>query len=111
MTYVPPATSISLDARKRNKRKGDMGILARLLHRHKSAYTKHMPIEPQQEKLYSVKEAAELLGVGRQRIYDLIDADRLDFRKIGRDIFISETDLRHIRPGKTKTGRPKKALE
>ena len=67
-----------------------------------------MPIEPIQEKLYTVKEAAEILGVGRQRVYDLINAGRLSARKIGRDIIISESELENIKPGKTKTGRPRK---
>ncbi len=56
----------------------------------------------------TVKEAAERLGVGIQRVYDLIDAGRLEVHRSGGRIFIHERDLKNIKPGKGKGGRPRK---
>lgn len=58
------------------------------------------------EKLLSVKQAAEILGVNRQRVQQLIESERLPARKVGSYYVICESDLELIR--KRKTGRPPK---
>ncbi len=59
------------------------------------------------EKLLSVKESAEILGVNRQRIQALISQGRLPAQKIGNSYVIKESDLTLI--AERKTGRPPKA--
>jgi excisionase family DNA binding protein len=58
------------------------------------------------EKLLSVSEAAEILGVVRQRVLQLIYADRLDAEKVGRQYVIRESNLNAVK--NRKNGRPKK---
>ncbi len=58
------------------------------------------------EKLLSVKESAEILGVNRQRIQALISQGRLPAQKIGNSYVIKESDLTLI--SERKTGRPPK---
>ena len=58
------------------------------------------------EKLLSVKESAEILGVNRQRIQALISQGRLPAQKIGNSYVIKESDLPLI--AQRKTGRPPK---
>lgn len=55
-------------------------------------------------KLLSVAEAAEILGVTRGRVNQLISEERLPAQKIGRAYAIKEVDLKLVedRP----TGRP-----
>ena len=59
------------------------------------------------EKLLSVKESAEILGVNRQRVQALISQDRLPAQKIGNSYVIKESDLELVK--NRKTGRPPKA--
>ena len=58
------------------------------------------------EKLLSVKESAEILGVNRQRVQALITEGRLPAKKIGNSYVIKESDLELVKD--RKTGRPPK---
>lgn len=46
--------------------------------------------------LYSVREVSELMKVTPQTVRRYIKSGRLKSRKIGRNLFCSETDLRHF---------------
>ncbi len=46
--------------------------------------------------LYSVNEIAQLMHVTPQTVRRYIKSERLKSRKIGRNIFCSETDLRNF---------------
>lgn len=61
------------------------------------------------DKLLSVTEAAERLGVIRQRVFQLIKSDRLPAVMVGSQYVIKESDLKLVenRP----TGRPPKDKE
>jgi len=61
------------------------------------------------EKLLSVKESAEILGVNRQRVQALIAEGRLPAQKIGNSYVIKESDLEFVKD--RKTGRPPKDKE
>ena len=61
------------------------------------------------EKLLSVKESAEMLGVNRQRVQALITEGRLPAQKIGNSYVIKESDLEFVKD--RKTGRPPKDKE
>ena len=58
------------------------------------------------DNLLSVTEAAERLGVIRQRVFQLIQSDRLPAVMVGSQYVIKESDLKLVenRP----TGRPPK---
>ena len=58
-------------------------------------------------KLLSVKQAAEALGVNRQRVQQLIESKRLPAEKVGAFYVIREIDLELVR--ERRTGRPPKA--
>ena len=58
------------------------------------------------EKLLSVKESAEILGVNHQRVQVLISQGRLPAQKIGNSYVIKESDLELVKD--RKTGRPPK---
>ena len=61
------------------------------------------------ESFYTTEEAAQLLGVTASRIRQLILEKRLKSRKMGRDHFISQSELaRFAEKGKKKRGRPSK---
>ena len=47
-------------------------------------------------KLYSVREIAQLVGVTPQTIRRYIKDGRLKCRRIGRNLFSSETDLKNF---------------
>ena len=57
--------------------------------------------------MLTTKEASERLGVSVSRIQKLIWAGRLPAQKLGRDYFISESDLALVED--RKPGRPPKA--
>lgn len=61
------------------------------------------------DKLLSVKEVAQILGVNHQRVQALISQGRLPAQKIGNSYVIKESDLQLVedRP----TGRPPKAKD
>ncbi|HMS38920.1 MAG TPA: helix-turn-helix domain-containing protein [Pyrinomonadaceae bacterium] len=61
------------------------------------------------DKLLSVKESAEILGVNRQRVQTLITEGRLPAQKIGNSYVIKESDLELVK--ERKTGRPSKKTE
>jgi len=54
----------------------------------------------------TVAQVAELLGVTRVRVHQLIRAGRLPAEKFGRDYMIKETDAKKL--SGRKTGRPRK---
>jgi len=56
--------------------------------------------------MLTTKEAAEILGVNRSRVRQLILAGRLKAEKFGRDWLINESDLDGVRD--RKSGRPQK---
>ena len=60
----------------------------------------------QKVKLLSVKQAADALGVNRQRVQQLIESNRLPAEKVGAYYVIRESDLELVR--ERKTGRPPK---
>lgn len=59
------------------------------------------------DKLLSVTETADELGVIRQRVFQLIKSGRLPAEKIGSQYVIKESDLKLV--ADRKTGRPPKA--
>lgn len=59
-------------------------------------------------RLLTTKEVAEHLGVTVPRVHALIKAGRLPAKKMGRDVFIEESDLKLVED--RKTGRPPKQL-
>ena len=59
------------------------------------------------EKLLSVAEAAEMLGVHRTRINQLIDSGDLPATRIGRSYVIREADLEKVKD-RPAPGRPPK---
>jgi excisionase family DNA binding protein len=66
-------------------------------------------IKPSMNALLSTKETADRLGVGVSRIQAMIRDKRLPAQKMGRDWFISETDLALV--ADRKPGRPPKSKE
>jgi excisionase family DNA binding protein len=54
----------------------------------------------------TTKETAEKLGVSAGRIRQMVLAGQLHAEKFGRELMISETDIKAVR--NRKTGRPKK---
>lgn len=56
--------------------------------------------------LLSVRQAAELLGVNRQRVQQLIEAGRLPAEKVGSYYAIRQEDLKLVK--ERKPGRPSK---
>jgi excisionase family DNA binding protein len=66
-------------------------------------------------KLLTTQQAAEKLGISDARIRQLILNGRLPAQKLGRDLFIEESDLRLVserrpgRPRKVGTAKAKKA--
>ncbi len=59
-----------------------------------------------EKELLSVREAAEILDVVRQRVLQLIYADRLKAEKVGNQYVIKLSDLDAVRD--RPTGRPSK---
>jgi excisionase family DNA binding protein len=57
-------------------------------------------------ELLSTMQAAERLGITRQRVFDLIESGRLPAFKIGRAYAIYESDLQLV--AERKIGRPPK---
>ncbi len=57
------------------------------------------------KKLTTV-EAAEILGISRVRVFQLIKSGKLPAEKVGRDLFIKEKDLELVK--ERKAGRPPK---
>ena len=63
-------------------------------------------MDDRESKLLSVREAAEALGVNRQRVQQLIESKRLPAEKVGSYYVIKENDLKLVR--NRKPGRPPK---
>jgi excisionase family DNA binding protein len=59
-------------------------------------------------KLLTTQQAAEKLGISDARVRQLILEGRLPAEKLGRDLFIKESDLKLV--SDRKTGRPRKPL-
>jgi excisionase family DNA binding protein len=57
-------------------------------------------------KLLTTQQAAERLGVSDARIRQLVLGGRLPAQKLGRDLFIQESDLKLVQD--RKPGRPRK---
>jgi excisionase family DNA binding protein len=49
------------------------------------------------EDTMTTQEAAEALGIGRQRIYDLIKDGRLDSIKVANRIYVSKKSIENFR--------------
>ncbi|MEZ5427278.1 MAG: helix-turn-helix domain-containing protein [Pyrinomonadaceae bacterium] len=62
-----------------------------------------------EDKLLSVTEAAEILGVNRQRTHQLIKDGRLNAQMVGSQWVIKESDLEAVKD--RPTGRPPKDSE
>ena len=62
-----------------------------------------MPAKPKHgpDDLITTIQAAELLGVSRCRVQQLVKAGRLPAQKIGRDLFIRFADLDAVRERKS----------
>ncbi|HEY0459259.1 MAG TPA: helix-turn-helix domain-containing protein [Pyrinomonadaceae bacterium] len=60
------------------------------------------------DKLLSVKETAQILGVNHQRVQALISQGRLPAQKIGNSYVIKESDLELVK--NRKVGRPPKNI-
>lgn len=68
-----------------------------------------MPHDEQTEPVYlTTAQAAERLGVTRQRIHQLITEERLPAKKLGPIWTIREEDLELVKDRK-RTGRPRKS--
>jgi excisionase family DNA binding protein len=61
------------------------------------------------EEYFSVSEAADDLGITRQRVLQLIDAGRLEARRVGNSYIILKSALDSVRG--RRPGRPPKAYE
>jgi len=86
-----------------------MVISSKLFYEHGQGYTKPtMPIEPTQERLYSITEAAEKLGMSRQRVHQLIQEGRLLATQHGKMWLISEDEIAALQSRIKPTGRPRK---
>jgi excisionase family DNA binding protein len=59
-------------------------------------------------KLLTTQQAAEKLGISDARVRQLILEGRLPAEKLGRDLFIEESNLRLV--SERKLGRPRKPL-
>jgi excisionase family DNA binding protein len=56
-------------------------------------------------KVLTTRDAAERLGVSRDRVYQFIREERLPAQKVGRDYLIDEKDLALVKT--RKPGRPR----
>ena len=59
------------------------------------------------ENVYTVKQAAEILDVGDQRVRDLIQEGRLEAEKIGQMWFVDKASVDNFE--KLPVGRPRKS--
>lgn len=77
-----------------------MTQLSQLFHQPKVTYNRAMPIEPISERLFSVKDAAELLGLGEQAVRNLCQRGRIKAQKLGNAWLIPESSLNDFEPRK-----------
>ena len=63
-------------------------------------------MKAENEKLLSVTEVAERLGIIRQRVFQLIQSGRLPAIMVGSQYVIKESDLKLVE--NRQTGRPRK---
>lgn len=68
-------------------------------------HNKRMPIEPQQERLFTVKEAARMLEKSEQAVRNLCQRGRIPAQQIGREWLIPQSSIDNFKPG--KAGRPR----
>lgn len=85
-----------------------MTWLSQLFPGRKVAYNPAMPIEPQEERLYTIKEAGEYLGLSRQRVHRLVQDGRIKAQRYGKIWLIPESALEDISPSTKRVGRPPK---
>lgn len=64
-----------------------------------------------EQSLLTVKQAAEKLGVNRQRVLQLINSNRLVAQKVGTYYVIRESDVEALNLQDRKPGRPPKLKE
>jgi excisionase family DNA binding protein len=83
-------------------------LFDRFFHGREPVYTNRMPIEPQQERLYSITETASRLGMTRQRVHKLIQEGRLKATQHGRLWLIAESEIDTLQSRIRPTGRPRK---
>jgi hypothetical protein len=62
-----------------------------------------------ERKLIPFPEFAARRGISRQRAHQLVKMGRLEAVWIGNNLYVAEDA--EIKPGKTKTGRPKEVLD
>ena len=63
---------------------------------------------PENEELKTTEEAADYLGVTRQRVRQLVVAEVLAGKKYGRDYLVEARSLEQYSANRKKAGRPKK---
>lgn len=63
-------------------------------------------VEPK-ERYYSVREAANILGVSRGRVHQFVCEGRLHAQKLGNVLVFSETELKRFQEIPRSPGRPK----
>jgi excisionase family DNA binding protein len=86
-----------------------MVISSKLFYEHGRGYTTPtMPIEPTEERQYTVSEVSEMLGLSRQRVHILIKTGRLKAHRFGPVWMIEESAIAAIGPETRKVGRPAK---
>ena len=61
-------------------------------------YNEPMPVEPTEERLYSVPEAAELLSKSEQSVRNLCIRGRLAARQVGRTWLIPQSSIDSFEP-------------
>lgn len=60
---------------------------------HKEVETHPVPSAPPRARLVSIEVAAQLLGIGRTTVYDLVNRGELRFTKIGRRTLLAVEDI------------------
>lgn len=69
-------------------------------------YDPPMPTEPVKGRMYTIQEAADAMGMTRQRLHVLIQQGRVTAHRFGRVWMVPEDAIGKIEPGKP-TGRPR----
>jgi excisionase family DNA binding protein len=50
-------------------------------------------VTPSELKMFSVRKTAEILGIGRTKLYQLLDAGKLQRVKVGRKVLIPHKSI------------------
>jgi excisionase family DNA binding protein len=59
-------------------------------------------------RMYTLPEAAKLMGITRQRLHVLVKQGRVKAHRLGRIWVVTEDAIGNIAPSTTKRGRPRK---